>query len=154
MEHSFSVTVSKISRKEFNSALRGMFRRREIVFLLIAFLAFLVLVLAKEDPSLLFCFSPLIAPAVVAALFEFIFFNTYNQFPGNLTMDYTMDAEGWKLLVNGDNGSSAWADMYALVERKHVFLLCHTKTSSNLLPKRCLTAEQIEQIRTWYNNAK
>ena len=154
MSSSFSITVTDISKKEFLCAVRWVCRFRDLSSLILAPLAFFIFICFLKGFSAAAIILPVLLLIVMAVYFEFTRINGYRQFPKDIKMVYEFNEQGWTLQVGENTGSSGWAEMVKLVERKHVFLLCHTKNSSNLLPKRCLTAEQIDQIRTWYRAAK
>ena len=154
MENSFTVLVTDIQKNEFVSAMRWMYRLRDLCVLTIAPLAFFIFILSLNGFSVSAILLPVLLLAVMAVYFEITRANGYKQCPKDIKMIYEFNEQGWTLKVGDDTGSSAWADMFKLLNRRRVFLLCQTKGTSNLLPKRCLTEEQMQQIQTWYKAAK
>ena len=154
MNPSFSVTVTDISKQEFLSAVRHVCFQRDLVVLILVPVAFFIFIWNLRGFSALTVVLPLLLLIVMAAYFEITRVVSYRKFPADLKMFYCFDDRGWTLQVGEGSASVSWADTSRLRERKHLFLLCQGKNVSNLLPKRCLTSEQIDQIRAWYQAAK
>ena len=152
MNNGFEVKVTEINRKEYLSALRWMQMKR-VRNLIIALAVIFVFIYCVLDPRP--TWLPLLAVGVilfVLAYYEVMRWLDYPKFPKEFSMSYVIDNRGWRLQVGEEQSVCAWSSTVKLVDTKALFLLYNSKNSSNLLPKRCLTQEQIEQVRFWYKN--
>ena len=74
----------------------------------------------------------------------------YKDFPKDITFSYLIDVEGWQLTVGEESANIDWQDTAKLVVRSQVVLLYNEDNRSNILPRRCLTDHQLEQMRAWF----
>ena len=99
-----------------------------------------------------------VVPAVILLLlplvYEFYQRQTYRNLPfGDTRMEYWMDARGWRAEVQGNRAVFTWANT-RLRETRDTFLLYTDTRTSNLVPKRCLDAGQMAQIRQWARESR
>ena len=92
---------------------------------------------------------PAVILAAIPALYEGYHRSSCKRLPlAEAEMDYWLSQRGWRMEANGASAVFTWGTT-RLVETKDNLLLYTDKKTSSLLPKRLLTGEQLEQIRTW-----
>lgn len=151
MEDGFKVHVNGITKVEYMAAAWWLCIRKviPIVIFIVAATAFLMLFGGGSPVILLF---PFLAIGITLGYYELVNLRNFKKFPTDLVMDYEFDSHGWRLYVQEHTGVCAWASTVLMRETKEVFLLYNTKATSNLLPKRCMTGEQMTQVRKWYKD--
>ena len=154
MEKGFSVTVTDIGMREYLCAVRHVCFQRDLTVCILVPIAFWIFLWNLRGISALTFILPAVLLVVVAAWFEIVRIQSYQKFPADIKMTYCFDEQGWSLQVREGSASVTWAETSRLVERKHLFLLCQGKNTSNLLPKRCLTEAQCAQVRAWYKASR
>lgn len=152
IQSSFSVAVTDINAFEFTSALRRLQSRPSTGFYGLIVLVFAIGLLLWGWDSLSTYFVTLFVFVVLLLYLEIKRWQDYSKFPKDMELNYEFDPNGWRLHVKNESSFCAWASTVKLVETRRLFLLYNSKNTSNLLPKRCLTEEQIALIRTWYKN--
>ena len=151
MENGFKVHVCGITKNEYMAAARWLSLNKIVPIAILAVAAAICLVVfGSGDPALLL--FPVVAIGFALVYYEMINLRDYKKFPADLQMDYEIDSRGWRLYVMDTTGLCAWANTVRMRENNDVFLLYNAKNTSNLLPKRCMTSEQILQVREWYAN--
>ena len=156
----FTVKVDGIRRKEFMQANHFMALKQYVAVAgLLLLLALSILIINGSDQFKNLWALAIVIP-VVPIVYHISFLRAYGKYPyGEMEMTYVFDERGWRLTVNGQTGVVAWANTLKLRRTKTVFLL-YARTEvrrglvSNVLPRRCLTDEQAEQIVTWFNEKK
>lgn len=151
-QNSFAVTVTDISALEFTSALRRLQSRPSSGFFALIVLVFAFGLLLWGWDSLSTYVVTLVVFVVLLLYLEIKRWQDYGKFPKTIELNYEFDPNGWRLRVKSESSFCAWASTVKLVETKRLFLLYNSKNASNLLPKRCLSEEQITLIRTWYKD--
>ena len=156
----FTVQVDGIQLKEFMQANHFMALKQYVaVAALMAILAASILVVIGPDQLKNLWALGIVIPAV-PIFYHFSFRRAYGKQPyGEMGMTYEFSADGWRITVNGNTGTVPWANTLKLRRTKTVFLLYariegRRAMVSNVLPRRCLTDQQADQIVAWFNAGK
>ena len=156
----FTVKVDGIKLKEFMQANHFMALKQYLAVIgLLLLLALSTLILNGSD-QFQYLWALFIVVPIVPIVYHISFLRSYKKYPySEMEMSYTFDSRGWRLTVNDQTGVVAWANTLKLRRTKTVFLLYarvegRKSMVSNVLPRRCLTDEQAQQILTWYNAKK
>ena len=95
---------------------------------------------------------PLALLVIVPVVYELYQRKSYQTQPFDTTeMEYWLSSRGWRMEAFGNRAVFTWANT-RLVETRDDLLLYTARQVSSLLPKRCLTAEELAQIRAWAKN--
>ena len=151
MEDGFKVHVDGITKAEYMAAARWLCAGKAIPGLIFV-LAVTVFLLLLNNGSPVILLFPVLAAGITLGYFELFNLRNFKKFPTDLVMDYEFDSHGWRLYVQEYTGLCAWANTVRMRETRAVFLLYNAKAASNLLPKRCMTGEQMAQVRKWYKD--
>ena len=156
----FTVTVDGIRRNEFMQANHFLAMKQYLATAgLLLLLAVSILIVNGSD-QFRNLWALLIIIPIVPIVYHFSFLRAYGKQPyGEMEMAYSFDENGWRLTVNGQTGVVAWVNTLKLRRTKTVFLLYARVEGrrgmvSNVLPRRCLTDEQADQIVAWFNAKK
>ena len=152
----FTVKVDGVKTNEFLQANHFMALKQYLAVAGLLFLLALSILIFNGSDQFKNLWALLIIVPIVPIVYHISFLRSYRKYPyGEMEMEYHFDSRGWRLTVSGQTGVVAWANTLKLRCTKTVFLLYARVDGrkgmvSNVLPRRCLTDEQAEQIVAWY----
>ncbi len=155
----FEVKVDGIRQNEFLQANHWLAARSYLIILglIVVMMISVVVTIGTAQVKNLWVF--LVALVAVPLFYDFSFRRTYKKGPfADMKMDYNIDALGWRVQIGEQNAMVAWANT-SRVRKTADDLLLYTykgkgQSTSNLIPRRLLTEEQIAAIISWQREAK
>lgn len=154
MDDQYDIQINGITRQEFIQAGSEFIRRMVLPLFLLVAVVTVVIALAISDFSLRSLLPPfLIAIAALVVLRLSVVFS-WKKFPADTQFSYLIDQDGWQITVGDTSANVDWQDTVRMTVRSHVVLLFNEDNRSNLLPRRCLTPEQLAQLKVWYDQSR
>lgn len=154
MDEQYDIQIEGITKAEYVQAGTEIIRRMIVPLILLVAAATLIIALFIDDFSL----RSLLPPFVVALLAPVVMWasvvHSWKKFPAGTSFSYLIDREGWQLTVGESSANIDWQDTVRMTVRSHVVLLFHESNRSNILPRRCLTPEQLAQLRAWFDDSR
>lgn len=149
------VKVDNITVGEFAEANRIVFLRTYIPFSLLSVFFAIIYTGSIGQIRPLAVLVPVIVVIFLPLGSEYINRRDYKRYPiAQMEMEYTFDAIGWTMQMGEVKGGCRWFDAAKMKETRDLLLLYSTKRNSDMVPKRCLTEEQLEKIREFYRRGK
>ena len=154
MDDQYDIQIDGLTRREFIQAGSEFIRRIALPLFALVAVVTAVIAMAIGDFSLRSLLPPfLVAIAALVVLRLSVVFS-WRKFPADTRFSYLIDREGWQITVGDTSANVDWQDTARMTVRSHVVLLFNEDNRSNLLPRRCLTPEQLEQMRLWYRQSR
>ncbi len=150
MDEQFDIQVSNVTKKEFTQAGSEMIRGLVGPAFLAVAVVTIVIMMFLGDYSLKAFLPPFVIVGALLLIAWLMVGRGYKDFPKDITFSYLIDVEGWQLTVGEESANIDWQDTTKLVVRSQVVLLYNEDNRSNMLPRRCLTDHQLEQMREWF----
>ncbi len=154
MDEQYSIQIKGVTKAEYVQAGSELIRRMILPLILMVALATLVISLAIDDFSLRSLLPPFVIALLVPIVLRVCVVTSWKKFPADTEYSYLIDSDGWELTVGEASANIDWQDTVRLVVRSHVVLLFHESNRSNILPRRCLTPEQLAQLQAWFNASR
>ena len=154
MDEQYDIQIKGVTKAEYVQAGSESIRRMVLPLLLMVALATVVIALAIDDFSLRSLLPPFVIALGVLLLLWVSVVMSWKKFPADTEFSYLIDREGWQLTVGEASANIDWQDTVRLTVRSHVVLLFQESNRSNILPRRCLTPEQLAQIQTWFDASR
>ena len=73
---------------------------------------------------------------------------------GSMELTYSFDRDGWTVRRGAEQVRVLWSKTWRVNRSSRTLLLYPNRRSVNLVPLRCLTAEQTDQILAWVRGEK
>lgn len=146
MDEQFDIQVSDVTKKEFTQAGSEMIRGLVGPAFLAVAVVTIVIMMFLGDYSLKAFLPPFVIVGALLLIAWLMVSRGYKDFPKDITFSYLIDVEGWQLTVGEESANIDWRDTAKLVVRSQVVLLYNEDNRSNILPRRCLTDHQLEQM--------
>lgn len=154
-ERQFDIQVEGITKAEYLQASREMILSMVPMGLVMVTLVTVCILLFLSEITWAAVIAPYVVLLVVVALGLLYLELDWKKFPKDMAFSYLIDAEGWQLTVGESYGGADWVETPKLKEKSKVLLFYQRdSTASSSLPKRCLTDEQLEAIRGWYQASR
>ena len=150
LDEQVDIQVSNVTKKEFTQAGSEMIRGLVGPAFLAVAVVTIVIMMFLGDYSLKAFLPPFVIVGALLLLAWMMVGRGYKDFPKDITFSYLIDVEGWQLTVGEESANIDWQDTTKLVVRSQVVLLYNEDNRSNMLPRRCLTDHQLEQMREWF----
>ena len=152
----FSLTVSGISRKEYFQACREAGRRMRII-LALSMLAFCgLIVVFTGNASIASILGPVIIYVIVAGGYELLPRLTYKNELEVIDppVEYDFNGARWSIKKGDVTADIDWKATPALRKTGSCLFLYNDETTSNLLPLRLLTDQQVNALETWFRHSR
>lgn len=154
MDKQYDIQVNGVTKKEYIQAGSDTVRRMVLPLLALVAVFTVVIALAVQNFSL----KSLLLPFVVAFVFLLIMYimvvASWKGFPADTQFSYLIDSDGWEITVGEDRANIDWSQTTRMTVRSHVVLLFNESNRSNMLPRRCLTDEQLSQMKQWFKESR
>lgn len=154
MGDQFDIQINGVTRKEYIQAGTDTLRRMILPLLLLVIVFTFVIAMAVQNYSL----KSLLLPFAVAFAFLLIMYimvvASWKNFPADTKYSYLIDEDGWEITVGRDSANIDWDKTSRMTVRSHVVLLFNEANRSNLIPRRCLTNEQLAQMQQWFKESR
>ena len=154
MDIQFDIQVNGVTKKEYVQA--GSDTVRRMILPLMALVAAFTIIIALAVHN--FSLKSLFLPFGVAAAFLLIMYAmvvlSWKNFPADTQFSYLIDEDGWEITVGDDRANIDWSKTTRMTVRSHVVLLFNESNRSNMLPRRCLTDEQLAQMKQWFKESR
>ena len=154
MDEQFDIQVSDVTKREFTQAGGELIRGLAAPAFFAVAVVTIVIMMFLDDYSLKALIPPFVLVGALLLIAWLLVGRGYKEFPKDITFSYLIDVEGWQLTVGEESANIDWQDTAKLVVRRHVVLLYNDDNRSNILPRRCLTDHQLEQMRTWFQASR
>ncbi len=154
MENQIQISCQEIKRAEYMQA--GMETIRRMLLPLLGMVAILTLIicLVIADFSLRSILPPFLVVGAGIGIYWVLLARNWKDFPAETAFSYTIDQEGWQITLGEDTVSIPWDATARMTKRRDVIFLYNEGDRSNLLPRRCLTKEQLAQIEAWFRASR
>ena len=152
----FSITVTGVTKPEYFQACRVTTMRLYKTLAVVMVIICAVIILATGNATPAAFLGPLVIFLIVAAFCEIgPRINYKGQLETMTPITYSFGPLGWQAQMEGQEANRfKWEATPKMVKTKSCLFLYNSDTSSNLLPTRLLTAEQISQINSWYKSSR
>ena len=149
METNFSVHVTDLTKNEVMQSTRRMVLKPYLLLWAVVYAVVLVVFLVQGSLSFFGLYGPGIILALLALAYEFTGRKNFEPMGyAKATLDYEFFPQGYRLTVGENTMFFHWKDASVKQTRSNL-LLYSDKRNSSILPKRCLTTAQMEQIFKW-----
>lgn len=146
---SFSVRVDRLTPGEVMQSMRRMMLKTYLILWAAVYAVVLAVALVQHRFSVFTWVCPGIILILLALAYEFSGRKNYGPMKyGEAILDYTFTPEGYSLTVGEQTATFTWKQA-TLRRTRSDFLLYSDKKNSSVLPKRCLTEEQTQQMLAW-----
>lgn len=154
MEKQIRVEIESITREEYIQAGSASIRRMALpLFGLVAVLT-VIIALAIQDFSVRSILVPFLIALAALVVFEVMVITSWRRFPADTAFSYLIDETGWQLTMGEETVKVEWDETARLTIRSHAILLYNETNRSNLLPRRCVTQEQIDWMKELYRASR
>ena len=154
MEQQFDIQIDNVTRKEYVQAGSETIRRMILPLLALVTVFTVVIAMAVQNFSL----QSLLLPFGVAIAFLLVMYimvlTSWKNFPSDTQFSYLIDEDGWEITVGESRANIDWDKTTRMTVRSHVVLLFNEANRSNMLPRRCLTNEQLAQMQQWFRESR
>ncbi len=152
----FTVTVSGITRQEYYEACHETGRGMRIILAVCMVVICGLIIAFTGNFSLPSFLAPLAIYILAVAGYELLPRITYkNQLE---TIDppavYDFNGERWRVTKGDADAEIKWKATPRLHRTKRCVFLYNDETTSNLIPVRLLTEEQIRSMETWFGHTR
>lgn len=152
----FSITVTGVTKAEYFQACRVTVKRlyNTLAVLMVIICAVIILATGNATPAAFL--GPLAIYLIVVGFCEIgPRVNYKGQLETITPITYSFGALGWQAQMEGQEANRfKWEATPKMIKTKSCLFLYNSDTSSNLLPTRLLTAEQVSQINSWYKSSR
>ena len=154
-DRQFDIQVTGVTREEYLQASGELIRSMIPTGLVLVTAVTMFLLVFTEEITLKAVLAPYVVLLLAIAGGYLYLRLSWKKFPQDVAYSFLIDAEGWQLTVGEDYGGADWDATAKLKEKSGVLLFyMRGSTASSSLPKRCLTEEQLEAIRGWYQASR
>ena len=154
MDTQFDIQINGVTKKEYIQAGSDTVRRMTLPLLALVAVFTAVITLAVQNFSL----KALLLPFGVAIVFLLIMYlmvvTSWKNFPADTQFSYLIDEDGWEITVGENRANIDWSKTTRMTVRSHVVLLFNESNRSNMLPRRCLTDDQLAQMQQWFKESR
>ena len=149
METNFTVHVEGLTPGEVMQSMRRMMRKPYLILWAVVYAIALVVFLVKGSLSVWGWIGPAVILMLLALAYEFSGRKNFGPMKyGEAVLDYEFSPQGYRLTVGEQSVFFHWEDA-TLKRTRSDFLLYSDKHNSSILPLRCLTEAQKQQIAVW-----
>ncbi len=149
METNFTAHVEGLTPDEVMQSMRRMMRKPYLILWAVVYTIALVVFLVKGSLSLWGWIGPAVILMLLALAYEFSGRKNFGPMKyGEAVLDYEFSPQGYRLTVGEQSVFFHWEDA-TLKRTRSDFLLYSDKHNSSILPLRCLTEAQKQQITVW-----
>ena len=153
MDTNFSVHVEGLTPAEVMQSMRRMMRKPYLLLWAIVYAVVLAVFLVKGSISVWGWAGPGVILILLALASEFSGRKNFKPMKyDEAVLDYDFSPQGYRLTVGDQSVFFHWEDA-ALRRTRSNFLLYSDKRSSSILPLRCLTGPQKQQLMQWAKQA-
>ena len=154
MDH-FDFTLTGITKTEYHQACHLNNRRSYGILVFAMVIICGVIILATGNASAAAFLGPLIIFVVFVVGMEVLTrFGYKDQLASIDPVVYHFSPVGWEVTANNQTVGVEWRATVKMKNSRDCIFLYNDDASSNLLPKRLMTAEQMDQIRSWYKDSR
>jgi hypothetical protein len=149
-----SVRVENLTPREVMESLRRMMRKTYLILWAIVYAVVLLVALVQKAATVYTILGPAVILILLALAYEYQGRKSFGAMGyGEAVMDYELTPKGYRLTMGENSVEFSWKTA-RLAETRSDFLLYSDQKNSSVLPKRCLTEEEIKKLRTWAETGK
>jgi hypothetical protein len=154
LDTQFSIRVTDLTPGEVMQAMRRMMWKPYIILWLAAYIIVGIVALVRGNLSVYTLAGPAVILLLLALAYEFSGRKNFKPMQyADAMLDYDFTAQGYRLTVGEKSVEFSW-ETAKLVRTRSDFLLYSDKNNSSILPKRCLTTEEQQQLLSWAKGGK
>ena len=154
METNFTVHVEGLTPSEVMQSMRRMMLKPYLILWAVVYAIALVVFLVKGSLSIWGWIGPAVILILLALAYEFSGRKNFRPMKyDEAVLDYEFYPQGYRLTVGDQSVFFHWEDA-TLRRTRSDFLLYSDKHNSSILPLRCLTESQKQQITAWAKAGK
>lgn len=149
------ITVNGIEKKEYIQATQLMLKRVFLILGTVMLVFCAIIIFAMDDFTLKAVLGPVAIYAVIVALCEaFLILGYKGQLETVNPVEYTISEKEWQIETAEEIIIIPWECTPKMVKTKDGVFLYNDEVSSNIIPKRLLTKENINDIENWYKASR
>lgn len=149
MDSAFTVHVDQLTPNEVMQSMRRMMLRPYLMLWVLLYALMLVIFLVKGGLTIWGWIGPAIILILLALAYEFSGRKNFKPMKYHeATLDYSFSPEGYTLTVGEQTVRIPW-EQAALRRTRSDFLLYSDRKTCSILPRRCLTPAQAQQLLAW-----
>lgn len=152
----FRLVVDGIDRKEYLQACHESGRRLYLLLALsmIAICGLIILFSGNASPAAFI--GPAVVYIVVVGAYEILTRVTYRDQLAVIDppVEYDFNGGRWMVTKGDQTVEIQWKETPRLHVTKRCVFLYNDDTTSNLLPRRLMTDEQVQSLETWFRNSR
>lgn len=149
MDTNFSIHVEGLTSGEVMQSMRRMMLRPYLILWAAVYATVLVIFLVQGSMSPWGYIGPAVILILLALAYEFSGRKNFKPMKyDEAVLDYEFDPQGYRLTVGEQSLFFHWEDTVLKRTRSNL-LLYSDKRNSSILPLRCLTESQQQQIQRW-----
>lgn len=150
----FDIQIQSITKKEYVQAGTESIRRMTLPLLALVAVLTIIIAMAIQDFSYRSIVPPFGIALIVVFFLRFTVSRSWKNYPADTAYSFQFDQKGWRITVGEESVPVDWRDTYRMTVRRDVVLLYNESNRSNLLPRRCVSDAQLEQMRTWFKASR
>ena len=152
----FSLTVDGITRREYFQACRENGRRMRVILLLSMLVICGLIIVFTENVSVASIVGPVAIYLIVAGGYELLPRFTYKNELETIDPPVTYDFNGarWVIQKGDVTAEIPWTHTPRLRRTRACVFLYNDETTTNLIPLRLLTEEQLQSLQTWFDHTR
>ncbi len=154
MQDQIQIQVTSMQKKEYIQLGFETVRRLLLPMLALVTLVVLAIALAIQDMSVRSLLPPYVLIALGVLAYYIMIALSWKDFLADTKFSYVIDDYAWQLTVGEETVQVKWSDTVRMTVRSRVILLYNEDNRSNLLPRRCVTPEQLAQLRQWFRDSR